>query len=279
MLAGAVVRNLRLWRLGQPVVEVSRHPLRPGEDCELLVSLPGEMRLRSLEVTILCEEEARYRQGTDTRTEARCVHREAPGEARHRFRVPPGAMHSFEAANNKVRWLVRLEGRAAGPLGVKFKHDFPLAVHPSSLEGEPPPLGEEVGPVREDEVSVRFDRDGAAYQPGEELSGRFLWRGDDGSEAEAAELSVLWYTEGKGDEDLGVHHFLRLSPEGDPPPPPGREQRFAARLPQSPLSYDGLIVKVCWCVRVRVFLRGGGELLGEAPFRLGGVARAREAPP
>lgn len=133
--------------------------------------------------------------------------------------------------------------------------------------------------MREDGVLVRFDRDRPAYRPGEDLAGRFTWQADEPSDAEAVEVSILWYTEGKGDEDLGVHHFQRLGAEGDLPPPSGRERRFATRLPPSPLSYDGLIVKVCWVVRVRVFLRGGGELLGEAPFRVGDVARAQEPTP
>lgn len=127
-----------------------------------------------------------------------------------------------------------------------------------------------------EEVTVRFHRDPPDYGPGEELSGWFAWRGEAAPEAEAIEWSVLWFTEGKGDEDLGVHHFRRLGPEGQSPPPSGREHPFAIRLPRSPLSYDGLIVKVCWVVRVRVFLRAG-ELLGEESFRLGDVPRAQEA--
>lgn len=133
--------------------------------------------------------------------------------------------------------------------------------------------------MREQGVMVRLDRDQPAYKPGEELAGRFVWNAVERSEAEAVELSILWYTEGKGDEDLGVHHFQRMGAKDDRPPLPRREQRFAARLPPSPLSYDGLIVKVRWVVRVRVFLHGGGELLGEAPFRLGDVARAEEPTP
>ena len=40
-------------------------------------------------------------------------------------------------------------------------------------------------------------------------------------------------------------------------------RRFTTTLPPSPLSYDGQIVKVCWCVRLRLFLPQGQESLAE----------------
>jgi hypothetical protein len=48
-------------------------------------------------------------------------------------------------------------------------------------------------------------------------------------------------------------------------------RRFSTVLPASPLSYDGEIVKICWCVRLRLFLPQGQEALTEVPFRLGNV--------
>jgi hypothetical protein len=48
-------------------------------------------------------------------------------------------------------------------------------------------------------------------------------------------------------------------------------RRFATVMPESPLSYDGVIVKVCWCVRVRVFLTQGQETVAEVPFSFGNV--------
>jgi hypothetical protein len=91
------------------------------------------------------------------------------------------------------------------------------------------------------------------------------------------EISVLWHTEGQGDEDLAVHHFERLSAEEGRDVASLRSGRFETRLPASPLSYQGLIVKIRWCVRVRVFLARGKELLAEMPFQLGTVPPARAA--
>jgi hypothetical protein len=89
--------------------------------------------------------------------------------------------------------------------------------------------------------------------------------------ARAAELSVLWYTAGKGEEDMAVHHFERVVDESAHPLDLRLPRRFATVLPASPLSYDGQIVKVCWCVRLRVFMPQGQESIAEAAFRLGNV--------
>ena len=60
-------------------------------------------------------------------------------------------------------------------------------------------------------------------------------------------------------------------------------RRFRTTLPTSPMSYQGIIVRVRWCVRVRVFLRNGKDVSREAEFQLGRVPRATavdsESPP
>jgi hypothetical protein len=87
----------------------------------------------------------------------------------------------------------------------------------------------------------------------------------------AAELSVLWYTAGQGEEDFSVHYFDRLVDEPGRPLDLRVPRRFATELPQSPWSYDGQIVKVCWCVRLRLSLLHGQESLTEVAFRVGDV--------
>lgn len=108
----------------------------------------------------------------------------------------------------------------------------------------------------EPKVIVEFDRSDRAYAPGAEMLVRYRVEGIGDASLVAVERSVLWYTEGKGEEDLGVHFFDRISTG-----PAGRgdasqqldESAFTAILPASPLSYEGVIVKVRWCVRVRIF--------------------------
>lgn len=120
-------------------------------------------------------------------------------------------------------------------------------------------------------ICITLDSQDAQFQPGDRLTGRYLLEGAAPGGARAAELSVLWYTSGKGEEDMFVHHFERSVDEPSQPLDLRTPRRFDVGLPISPLSYDGIILKVCWCVRLRLFLPQGQELVAEAPFRLGSV--------
>jgi hypothetical protein len=82
---------------------------------------------------------------------------------------------------------------------------------------------------------------------------------------------MLWYTEGKGDEDMGVHFFERRTPDDAEQRDLRRLHRFETVLPPSPLSYNGLVVKIRWCVRVRVFLRRGRKFVADQPLQLGSL--------
>ena len=84
----------------------------------------------------------------------------------------------------------------------------------------------------------------------------------------AIESSVIWVTEGKGEEDIGVHFFERRNRASFAIDTFDRPQRLSTVLPQSPLSYDGQILKVRWLVRVRLFLTGGREFIFDRQFQL-----------
>lgn len=112
------------------------------------------------------------------------------------------------------------------------------------------------------------------YAAGDELVAEYQLDAVLADEVQAVEASVLWYTEGKGEEDMGVHFFERRLPadaeDGDLRP----LRRFRTTLPSSPLSYSGAIFTIRWCVRVRLFLRRGREYLQEQQFTLGSVPAA-----
>ena len=125
--------------------------------------------------------------------------------------------------------------------------------------------------MNEPVILIRLDGSGSTYQPGESLSGEYRLESVDRDQIQAIEISVLWSTEGKGDEDLAVHEFWRRDAESGDWMNPSRPERFSTTLPPSPLSYEGHIVKIRWCVRVRVFLQHGKELVEQKAFRLGNV--------
>lgn len=125
-------------------------------------------------------------------------------------------------------------------------------------------------------IRIVLDSPTGQYQPGDRLTGRFMAEGTQMRLVRAAEISVLWYTAGKGEEDMAVHHFERLVDDVAKPLDLRVPHRFATVLPSSPLSYDGEIVKVCWCVRLRLFLPQVQESVAETSFRLGSVPHASE---
>jgi hypothetical protein len=135
-----------------------------------------------------------------------------------------------------------------------------------------------ISPLTLPKVLLYFDAQGRRYQPGETLSGYYALEGIPAREIKAVELSILWYSDGKGEEDLAVHFFDRLDPAASlvdlTQPRP-----FSTRLPLSPLSYAGVILKIRWCVRVRVFVTQGKDLFAEEPFELGNVPPAQEVEP
>lgn len=146
-------------------------------------------------------------------------------------------------------------------------------------------------------VIIQFDRQPYEFLPLETLSGTFRLVDVALADVNRIEFSVLWFTEGKGDEDLGVHFFESMdgtkglraerfsSEEPSAPevstgnfviPVPDDENarqtfRFSVRLPASPLSYYGKILKIYWCARVRLFPKNGREVKSERIFTVGKV--------
>lgn len=124
-------------------------------------------------------------------------------------------------------------------------------------------------------ANLRIERADQALAPGDLLRGSFCVESQHVPLVRSAEISVMWYTAGKGDEDFGVHCFERYTAEGPEAVELGRRREFRTLLPEYPLSYDGVIVKVCWCARLRLFLHHGRQHVVEASFRLGEVAAAK----
>lgn len=102
--------------------------------------------------------------------------------------------------------------------------------------------------------------------------------GSGGPRPEVLETSVLWYTEGKGDEDLHVHWFRRFCETDLQLMAPHQALRFGCRLPPSPLSYDGTLLRIRWCVRVRLFEPEQPEAMYQLPFQLVGETLPLDSP-
>lgn len=142
-LCALVVRRLLLAAgVGPTIVEISGHPLYAGGEYEIFVSQSGKLDVRVFTVSLICEEEATYRQGTDARTTSRRVHEEelcrretftirhgGAFEIRARLAIPARAMHSFRAEHNAICWKLMVRGRFSQR--PNFERSFPIYVYPA----------------------------------------------------------------------------------------------------------------------------------------------------
>ena len=113
------------------------------------------------------------------------------------------------------------------------------------------------------EVVLALTGGKTAYRSGEVISGRASWRVDE--DPTSAELSLFWYTSGKGTQDVGVVQRL-------PFPSPRREEQrdFTLRLPREPYSCSGALISIVWAVELIV---GPGDLVSRCEFVLSGTGQ------
>ncbi|NNE00805.1 MAG: hypothetical protein HKN47_26115 [Pirellulaceae bacterium] len=117
-------------------------------------------------------------------------------------------------------------------------------------------------------MNVALCREDGTYAGNELLTVRWRVSRVALDQLQAIEVSVMWHTEGKGDEDLNVHHFHRLDENQIRRAGLADEQSLSCRLPVTPLSYHGRLISVRWCVRLRLYTAGGREIVAEQPFHL-----------
>lgn len=106
------------------------------------------------------------------------------------------------------------------------------------------------------------------YQPGQRMRCGYQIDAIAAEAIQAVEASVLWITSGKGDEDMGVHEFHRRVSDDENPDLRALHE-FETALPNSPLSFDGTILKLHWLVRVKVFPEKGPTYTQDLSFQIG----------
>ncbi|QDV27599.1 hypothetical protein [Aureliella helgolandensis] len=118
-------------------------------------------------------------------------------------------------------------------------------------------------------IGLRFTSLQHVLEPGEVLELEYRIQRVSVHLIDRLELSVLWYTEGKGSEDIGVHRFESVSREQLSRGALEEPRHVRTTLPCSPLSYEGRLLKIRWCVRLRLYLTDGREISAKQPFYLG----------
>jgi hypothetical protein len=141
----ALVRQVLLTAgVGTTRLEISTHPLLAGQQYDAHLWQSGRLHVRWFQVQLLCEEQAIYPQGTDTRTATAAVYRHTlfserkfditprqAFEASFSVDVPQGAMHSFAAPHNAITWSLVVRGRMAR--WPEFERRFSIYVYPAAV--------------------------------------------------------------------------------------------------------------------------------------------------
>lgn len=119
--------------------------------------------------------------------------------------------------------------------------------------------------------NIRLELAATEHRSGDELTGAFVIAGGPPPDTRSIELSVLWHTSGKGTEDMGVVHFQSWTQDDGTLGAMPNPFAFAVKLPETPWSYDGKLIKIHWLTRIRLRYGPAGatkELVQDAPFTL-----------
>ncbi len=125
----------------------------------------------------------------------------------------------------------------------------------------------------EPHLSLRLLSLQPGLEPGESLEFEYAVNRVESRMVDSLEVSVMWYTEGKGSEDIGIHMFQQVGREALTAIALDQPRRLSCQLPASPLSFEGRLLKIRWCVRLRLFLTDGRELTADKQFYLGHLTR------
>ena len=152
------------------------HPLLPGGEYEVFVSQAGRGRLGGLDLDLVCEEEAIYQQGTNTRAETRrgssakaCFAAKARRRRRRRSSRWPACAFPPERCT-PWRRPQRRPLETGGPRRHRRLAQVSAVLHGGRLSALA--AGEERR-MSDPTVIIRLDGNGRAYQPGETLSGEY----------------------------------------------------------------------------------------------------------
>src|SRR5208282_4345885 len=102
--------------------------LRPGKDFSVEWNIPGGgARLAHLRILIECREEAVYSSGKESSTATAVCYRQTLVDSEKRDElgrgtasgtVPAKVMHSLDTGRNRIKWLIRVEGKVPRRPGI-----------------------------------------------------------------------------------------------------------------------------------------------------------------
>ena len=94
-----------------------------------------------------------------------------------------------------------------------------------------------------DKLSIYFREDKTTFAPGQTMHGAVQWSLE--SVPRSLELSLFWYTAGKGTRDVGVVETLTFHHPGA-----FGSKAFGFTLPDGPYSFSGKLISLLWALEL-----------------------------
>ena len=94
-----------------------------------------------------------------------------------------------------------------------------------------------------DKLSIYFREDKTTFVPRQAVHGAIQWSLD--TNPGALELSLFWYTAGKGTRAVGIVETQTLDHTG-----PCGSKEFSFTLPDGPYSYSGKLISLIWALEL-----------------------------
>ncbi|MEN8126424.1 MAG: hypothetical protein ABFR90_01325 [Planctomycetota bacterium] len=92
---------------------------------------------------------------------------------------------------------------------------------------------------------IETQNDQTSFLPGQTLSGTVRWMCSE--LPDDASLHLIWYTEGRGDEDVGLAEKCEFEN-----PQISDEHPFRFQLPAGPYSFSGSLISLIWALELKV---------------------------
>lgn len=92
-------------------------------------------------------------------------------------------------------------------------------------------------------LKIETSEDAKRFLPGEAINGTVSWHTD--KHMKSLELRLFWYTQGKGDQDVGIVDSVTFHEPGIDGKLP-----FSLQLPIEPYSFSGRLITLTWALEL-----------------------------
>lgn len=244
------------------VLTLSRGAIEVGGSDEIRWRFAGRNdRIKRFTLHLEAWEEASYSDGDSTHTDERLLMKIPIYETERAdqieqgacvLHVPRGALHTFRAAHNVIRWIIAARGQL--PRGQELKNRFELPVLPSPVTFTVPATRAgapaETKPLdRASSVRIAIVGGRTAFAPGEVISGTAACPRQ--SQPANVVVRLFWFTRGRGTSDMQIVEEVSVSNTqglGEMP--------FSLRVPNGPYSFSGRLISIVWGIEAMDELSG-----------------------